>query len=187
MNYLLHVGVTVTIIKVFIIPFLLVRIENIICQNKLVSSAFNWLPRYIFFLTKLRGRERPFLKGARRGALLWLLDPLTNKYYRTWGSIVNLWIDSRTYQRFLLSARQRSSNHLELSKENFGGNMMLSHWPCFIWKFMIWFRSILKSIFQMQSSCPRNICAEHWRKLPNLTAFLESFSYYKNIDSVEHV
>ena len=41
MNYLLHVGVTVTIIKVFIIPFLLVRIENIICQNKLVSSAFN--------------------------------------------------------------------------------------------------------------------------------------------------
>ena len=69
----------------------------------------------------------------------------------------------------------------------FWGNMMLSHWPYFTWKFMIWFHKILKLIFQTQPSCPRNICTEHWRKLPNLTAFLEIFSYLKNIDSIEHV
>ena len=71
MNYLLHVGVMLTIIKVFIILFLLLRIESILSQNKLVSSAFNWVSRYILFLTKLKGEIRPFLKGARRGATLW--------------------------------------------------------------------------------------------------------------------
>ena len=44
-----------------------------------------------------------------------------------------------------MSARQRSNNYLELSKENVSGNMILSHWPCFTWKFlMIWFHKILK-------------------------------------------
>ena len=47
---------------------------------------------------------------------------------------------------------------------------MLSHWPSFTWKFfMIWFHKMLKLIFQTQPSCHRNICTEHWRKLPNLT------------------
>ena len=70
----------------------------------------------------------------------------------------------------------------------FLGNMMLSHWPCFTWKFfVIWFHKILKLIFQTKPSCPRNICTEHWRKLPNLSAFLEIFLYLKNNDSVEHV
>ena len=39
-------------------------------QNKLVSSPFSWLLRYILFLFKLKGRRRPFLKGARRDATL---------------------------------------------------------------------------------------------------------------------
>ena len=46
---------------------------------------------------------------------------LRNKHCRTWSSVLNLWIDSRTYQkkRILLSARQASSNYLEpFSKEN---------------------------------------------------------------------
>ena len=34
---------------------------------------------------------------------------------------------------------------------------------------------------------PRNIRTENWRKLSNLTAFLEIFLYLKNNDSVEHV
>ena len=119
-----------------------------------------------------------------------LLNPLTNKDCRTSISMINLWIDSRSCQkcRILLSARQTSNNYLEPSKENVLRNMMLSHWPCFTWKFfMIWFHKILKSIFQTQPSCHRNICTEHWRKLPNLTAFLEIFLYLKNNDSVEHV
>ena len=70
----------------------------------------------------------------------------------------------------------------------FWGNMTLSHWPCFTWKFfMIWFHKILKLIFQMLPSCPRNICTEQWKKLLNLTAFLEICLYLKNNDSVEHV
>ena len=89
-------------------------------QNKSVSSPFNWLSR---------GEEGLFLKGARRGATLWdypqehlvamrdekvspfvkferilsllcfLLDSLTNKHCRTWSSMTNLWIRSRTYQK----------------------------------------------------------------------------------------
>ena len=98
-------------------------------QNKLVSSAFIWLSRYILLLAKLKRRGRPFLEGPRSGATLWdytqehlvvmrdekvspfvkfeiilpllcfLSDPFTNKHCRTWSSIINLWIDSRTYQK----------------------------------------------------------------------------------------
>ena len=65
---------------------------------------------------------------------------------------------------------------------------MLSDWPCCTWRFfMIWFHKIYKFIFQKQPSCPRNICTEHWRKLPNLTPFLEFFFHLKNNDSVEHM
>ena len=119
-----------------------------------------------------------------------LLGPLANKYCRTWSSMIKLWIDSRTCQKcsILLSARQKSNNYLELSKENVLRNMMLLHWPCFTLKFfMILFHKIFKLVFQKQPSCPRNICAEHWRKLPNLTTFLEIVLYLKNKDSVEHV
>ena len=31
--------------------------------------------------------------------LCFILDPLTNKHCRTWSSMINLWIDSRTYQK----------------------------------------------------------------------------------------
>ena len=98
-------------------------------QNKSVYSPFNWVSRYILFLDKLKEKGRPFLEGARRGATLWdyiqehlvvardekvypfvkfeitlpflcfLLDPITNKHCSTWSSMINLWIDSRTYQK----------------------------------------------------------------------------------------
>ena len=98
-------------------------------QNKSVSSAFNWVSRYILFLAKLKGKGRPSLEGPKSGATLWdypqehlvvirdekvspfvkfeiilpllcfLLDPLTNKHCRTWSSMINLWINSRTCQK----------------------------------------------------------------------------------------
>ena len=98
-------------------------------QNKSVNSLFNWVPRYILFLAKFNGRERPFLEDPRRKATLWdypqehlfvtrdekfssfvkfeiiipllccLLDPLTNKPCWPWSSMTNLWIDSTTYQK----------------------------------------------------------------------------------------
>ena len=61
--------------------------------------------------------------------LCFLLYPLRNKHCRTWSSMINLWIDSRTCekQRILLIARLRPNNYLELSEENALRNMMLSH------------------------------------------------------------
>ena len=111
---------------------------------------------------------------------LLLIRPLTNKYCRAWSSMINLWIDSRTCQKYgiLLSARQRSNDYLELPKENVLENMLLSHWPCFTWKFFTkWFHKILKLIFLKQPLCPRSICTQHLRKPPILTAFLEIFLY----------
>ena len=92
-----------------------------------------------------------------------LSDLFTNKHCSAWSSMIILWIDSRTCQKYriLVSAKQRPNNYLELSKENVLGNMILSHWPRFTQKFfMTWFYKILKFIFQKQLSCPRNICAE---------------------------
>ena len=92
-------------------------------QNKSVNSPFNWVSRYILFLPKLKGEKRPFLEGFKKGdhiarlSLVWykrwkslsfceiwnmlpvlcfLLDPLTNKHSRTWSSMINLWIDSKS-------------------------------------------------------------------------------------------
>ena len=45
-------------------------------QNKSVSSAFNTVSRYMLFLAKLKGRERPFLEGpSRRGGHILRLPP----------------------------------------------------------------------------------------------------------------
>ena len=94
----------------------------------------------------------PFLKLEKILLLLcFLLDHLTNKHCSTWSSMINLRIDFRTIQkqRVMLSARQRSNNCLEHLKENVLGDIMLSYWPCFTWKFfMIWFLKILELIFQ---------------------------------------
>ena len=52
---------------------------------------------------------------------------------------------------------------------------------------MIWFQKIFKLISQKQPPCRRNMCTEHCRKLPNLTALLEILLYFNNSDSSEHV
>ena len=131
--YLLHMGVILTIIKAFIILFLLCQWEQGTpgsFQNKSVNSPFIWVSGYILFLPKLKGKERPFLEERKKRdpivrlspralrchkryikkvspflkfeimlPLLCLSDPLTNKHYRTWSSMINLRIDSRTYQK----------------------------------------------------------------------------------------
>ena len=98
-------------------------------QNKSVNSLFNWASRYILFLPKLKGKERPFLEGCKKEdhiarlsprALGWckrwkslffckiwnnltpplfFIRPIKNEYCRTWGSMINLWMDSRNCQR----------------------------------------------------------------------------------------
>ena len=81
------------------------------------------------FLTKLKGKGRSFLEGPKKRATLWdypqellvvireekispfvkfevilhllcfLLHLLTDYLWKTWSSMINLWIDSRTYQK----------------------------------------------------------------------------------------
>ena len=45
--------------------------RDTLSQNKSVSSAFNWVSRYIILLAKLKATGRPVLKGAGRGDTLW--------------------------------------------------------------------------------------------------------------------
>ena len=64
--------------------------------------------------------------------------------------------------------------------------MVLSQWPCFTWKFsMIWFHKFLKLIFRSRHHV-LGICTQYWRKLPNLTAFLDIFLLLKKSSSIEH-
>ena len=111
----------------------------------------------VYSLGQVEEERKAFFGGCKkRGQIVRL--PL-----RAWCSIINMWIDSTTCQKYriLLSARQRSNNYLEFSKENVLRKIMLSHWPCFTGKFfMIWFNKILKLIFQRQPSCSRNIFIE---------------------------
>ena len=119
------------------------------------ERAKRWITRWDYHQEHLvvikDEKVRPFVKFEVILPLLCcLLDPLTNKHCSAWSSIT-LWIDSTTCQKYsiLLSARQRSNNYLGASKENVLTNMMLSHWPCFTWKFFkIWFPKILKLMFQ---------------------------------------
>ena len=102
--------------------------------------------------------------------------------------MIKLRIGCRTCQKNPVVTNLSSNNYLELPKENLSGNMILSHSPCLTWKFFIvWFHKILKLIFHKEPLYPKNISAEHWRKLPNLTALSEMFLYFQNDDSVEHV
>ena len=43
--------------------------------------------------------------------LCFLLDHFTNKHSRTWSCMINLWIDSRTYQKQRILLSKRSSFH----------------------------------------------------------------------------
>ena len=101
---------------------------------------------------------------------LFLFNPLTDNHCRTWSSMIILWIDSRTRQKYriLLSTRKRSNNYSWLTpfkRKCFGEYDAVTLTILYLKLFMICFRKFLKLIFQKQPSCPRNICTEHWRKL----------------------
>ena len=100
------------------------------------SCSFSWVSRYVLFLAKFKRRGRPCFVLFCFGFLFFFFGGgvpppllLTNKYCRTWSSLINLWIGSRICQKYgiLLSARQRLINYLELSKEN-----VLGIWCCHI-------------------------------------------------------
>ena len=123
--HLLHVGVMLSIIKVFMLLFLLWEqgISSGYFQNKYTSPPFNWVTQYILFLAKVKGREKwikggqimrltPGGLGCHKGwksfffceiwsnptpphPLCFLLDLLTKKYFMKCSSVINLWIDSR--------------------------------------------------------------------------------------------
>ena len=122
-------------------------------------SSFNyfWL-KFKYLKTKISSSQNV---STSRNA-----HPLTSQDMQFYDKFVDRFQDLSKV-KILLPARQRSNNYLELSKENVLGNVMVSHWMYFTWKFfMIWSQKILKLIFQKQPSCPRNICTEDWKKLP---------------------
>ena len=128
-------GVILTIIKVFIILFLLCQWEQETPWqfSKQISKRSFQLSFRIYissFLAQTEGEKKDLSwKGTRRRTTLWdylqvhlvvirdkkvshfvkfeiilpLLSfftrPLTNKHYRTWSSMINLRIDSRTCQK----------------------------------------------------------------------------------------
>ena len=129
LNYLLHMGVMLTVIKVFIILFLLCLWEQGTPWQfwKQISKLSFQLSFQIYFLL-VQTERCLFWKGARKGTTLWeysqkhlvvirdekvspfmkfeiilpllcFLFGLTNTHCRTWSSMINLWIDSRTCQK----------------------------------------------------------------------------------------
>ena len=133
LNYLLHVGGNVN----YQLKKCLSSYSYSACrnreqlgnfQNKSVSSPFSWVHRYILVFPTWRGEEGLFW-GVKEGHphceitpkslvvirdenvsffvkieiilpfLCFLLDLLINRHCRTWGSMINLRIDSRTCQK----------------------------------------------------------------------------------------
>ena len=94
-------------------------------QNKSENSPFNWVSRsYVFFWVNVKRRGKSFLQDALWDypqeqvvvisdekvspfgkseiflpLLCFLLDALTIKHWRTWSSMINLWIEPRTCQK----------------------------------------------------------------------------------------
>ena len=125
LNYLLHMGIMLTIIL-----FLLAGIGNILAISKLSQYVLLQLRVKVYsLLGQTEGERKTFFKGCKKGGTFWdysqehlvvirdekvspfvkfetilpflyfLLDPLTNKHCRTWSSMINFWINSRTSQK----------------------------------------------------------------------------------------
>ena len=122
-------------------------------QSKLVNSPFNWMSRYILFLAKLKGRGRNFLKGARRGATLW-------NYPQEHLVVIR---DERfsPFVKFemILSLLCVLLESLKNKHCRTWSSMIIFWIDSKTWKFfMLWFYKILKSIFQKQPPCLKNMC-----------------------------
>ena len=67
LNYHLHIGLMLTISKVFTILYLLCLCGNRECpgsfQGKFISSTFKSVPKCILFLVKLKQKGRAFWSG----------------------------------------------------------------------------------------------------------------------------
>ena len=56
-------------------------------QNKSVSSAFNWVSRYILFLAKLKGQREAFLEGFKKEGHIVRLPPRALGCHKRWKSL----------------------------------------------------------------------------------------------------
>ena len=84
LNYLLHMGVMLTIIKVFIILFVLCLWEQGTpkqCSKQIRKLSFKLSVQIYSLLSKLTGKERSFLEGKRR------LSPRALGCRKRWKSI----------------------------------------------------------------------------------------------------
>ena len=70
LNYLLHIGIMLTISEEFTILCLIClrgnREYTDSFQDKSVSFSFKWVPKYILFLAKLKGEGRLFWSGQAK-------------------------------------------------------------------------------------------------------------------------
>ena len=55
-------------------------------QNKSVNFPFHWVSRHILVLPKLKGNERPFLEGCKKGDHIKRLSPRELGWYKKWKS-----------------------------------------------------------------------------------------------------
>ena len=91
LNYLLHAGVMLTIIKVFIVLFVLCMWEQGTpwqFSKQINKLSFQLSVQVSFFLANLKRRGRPFLEGARkRGGAHWEITPRALGCPKRWKSL----------------------------------------------------------------------------------------------------
>ena len=77
LNYLLHVGVMLTIIKVFIILFLLLRIGTILAIFRInqLKICFQLSVKVFSLLNQTEGERKAFLGGYKKGGHIVQLPP----------------------------------------------------------------------------------------------------------------
>ena len=99
-------------------------------QNKSVGSAFNCLSANLKGARREATLQTPRALGCHKRwiilpVLCFLLDSLTNKYCRTWSSVIDLWIDSRTVKSKECCCQQGKG--LRAFKRNFFGGIWCCH------------------------------------------------------------
>ena len=92
LNYLLHMGIKLTIIKVFtILRYSYSASEDREnpgnFQTKSVNPPFNCISRYIFSLPKQQGKEKPFLKGWKERNHIVRLSPVVLGCHKIWKNL----------------------------------------------------------------------------------------------------
>ena len=139
----------------------------------------------LFWRVQRRGQREGLTKGARGCCTRRNISPFVK--FEVILPLLCYLSDSLTEYRRAWTPQGRTNNYLDFPRENVLGITVLLHLPWLTWKFFMVWHKIFKLIFQKHTSCPKQICAKHWRKLPSLRPFLEIFLYFYNRNSVEQV